>query len=174
MYFPKWLFGTYSIQIEEGVVYWSRYGCKKNDSYWNKSKTVRVALFRTVINQKCLIYSDKRWKEDFLLLFFSNKCGNLKSESRHHKSRIFLCKKSWYRDCCCTFTFWFYISIGKNQNANLRLSFFSWCCLALRKANSTKQKEPSRALFHSLSYDWSNEIGQENEDHFIILLFHKD
>ena len=44
------------------------------------------------------------------------------------------------RDCCSTFTFWFYISIGKNQNANLRLSFFSWCCLALRKANSTAQK----------------------------------
>ena len=43
-------------------------------------------------------------------------------------------------DCCCTFTFWFYISIGKNQNAKLGLSFFSWCCLALRKANSTAQK----------------------------------
>ena len=60
-------------------------------------------------------------------------------------------------DCCSTFTFWFYISIGKNQNANLGLCFFSWCCLALRKADSTTQKGLSSALFHSPSYDWSND-----------------
>ena len=49
----------------------------------------------------------------------------------------------------------------KNQNANLGLSFFSWCCLAWRKANSTAQKKLSRALFHSPFYDWSNGIGLE-------------